>query len=73
MKVEDLVGSLQTFEVNFCQPKRNKNIAFYSIKEDMDEASNSNIETSPEDMAIFIKKFKKLFEKEKEGQPIFFC
>ena len=55
MKVEDLVDSLQTFEANFCQPKRNKSIAFNSIKEDMNEASDSDIEMSPKDMAIFIK------------------
>ena len=68
MKVEDLVGSLQTFEANFCQPKSNKSIAFNSIKEDMNEASDSDIEMSPEDMAIFIKKIKNLFKKKKEDQ-----
>ena len=71
IKIEDLVGSIQTFEANFFQPKRNKSIAFNSIKEDMNEASDSDIEMSPEDMAIFIKKFKKLFKKKKEGQSSF--
>ena len=34
----------------------------------MNEASDSDIEMSPEDMAIFIKKIEKLFKKKKEGQ-----
>ena len=33
LKVEDLVGSLQTFEANFCQPKKIKEIIFSSSKE----------------------------------------
>ena len=34
----------------------------------MNKASDNDIEISLEDMTIFIKKFKKLFKKKKEGQ-----
>ena len=68
MRVEDLVGSLQTFEANFRQPQRNKSIAFNSIKDSVNEASDSDSEMSPEDMAILVKKFKKFFKKKQEGQ-----
>ena len=68
MRVEDLVGSLQTFETNFRQPQRNKSIAFNSIKDSVNEASDSDSEMSPEDMAILVKKFKKFFKKKQEGQ-----
>ena len=46
MKVEDLVGSLQTFETNFCQPKKIKGIALSSSKEKMNEEYNSDLDMS---------------------------
>ena len=62
MRVEDLVGSLQTFEANFRQPQRNKSIALNSIKESVNEASNSDSEMSPEDKNLrnFLKRNKKV-------------
>ena len=57
MKVEDLVGSLQTFEANFYQPKKNKGFALSFIKEKSNEADDSDKDMGIEEMALFVKKF----------------
>ena len=64
MKVEDLVGSLQTYEVNFRQPKRVKGIALSSTKEKTNEPNDRDSDISFEEMAFFVKKFKRFFNKQ---------
>ena len=64
MKVEDLVGSLQTFEAIFCQPKKNKGIALSSTKKKSNEADDSDLVMGIEEMTLFVKKFKKFFNKQ---------
>ena len=48
------MGSLQTFEVNFYQPKKNKGIALRFTKQKSNEADDSD---------LVCKKFKKIFNK----------
>lgn len=69
MKIKELVGSLQTYELTLSQLRKNKSIALKSSKEEV--ISDSNDETmEDEQFALFIKQFKKLF-KSKGGQRRF--
>jgi hypothetical protein len=65
MRVEDLVGSLQTYEHTLPLPKNIKSIALKNVRK---EANNSSHEESmdEEDMAMFVRKFKS-FLKHKKG------
>ena len=60
--------SLQTFEVNFCQPKKNKGIALSFSNERSNEADESDSEMGIEEMAFFVKKFKNFFNKRQQDQ-----
>ena len=63
------MGSLQTFEANFRQPRKNKGVALNTIKENTSEADQSDSEMGIEEMALFVKKFKKFFNKRQRDQP----
>ncbi|KAB1220224.1 hypothetical protein CJ030_MR3G017048 [Morella rubra] len=57
MKIEELVGSLQTYELTLPHPKRNKSIALRSSKEEVDSESNASLDD--ENFSILVKKFRK--------------
>ncbi|MGV8048572.1 hypothetical protein PJP07_30690, partial [Mycobacterium kansasii] len=59
MRVEELVGSLQTYELNFKAPK-SKSIALKSSKCNPEENSDSE-----DDMTLLAKKFYKIFKSKK--------
>ena len=52
------MGSFQTFEGNFCQPKKNKSMALRSIKKKSKEVYDSDSNMSIKEMILFVKKFK---------------
>lgn len=58
LPVEQLVGNLQTFEVNHCSDKKSKGIALMSSKENHDDESENDFD-NVELEALFVKKFKK--------------
>ena len=59
MKVEQLVGNLQTFEANLCvKNKKPKGIALKSSKND----SEDDLELDPNMMALLVKNFKKFLK-----------
>ncbi|MGV7988916.1 hypothetical protein PJP10_31595, partial [Mycobacterium kansasii] len=63
--VEELVGSLQTYELNFKAPT-GKSIALKSSKNISQENNrNSDLENSEDDMALLAKKFYKIFKSKK--------
>lgn len=64
LKIDELVGSIQTFELKFPQPKKSKSVAF---KTSRDEDGDPGL-GSDEEMAVFARKFKKYlqFKKGKE-------
>ena len=68
LKVEDLVGSLQTFEANFRQPKNIKGIVLSSSKEKTNEKDDSDSEMGIEEIILFVKKIKKIFNKRQQDQ-----
>ncbi|KAB1227705.1 hypothetical protein CJ030_MR1G005712 [Morella rubra] len=43
VKIEELVGSLQTYEVSLPQPKKNKSIALRSVKEEISADSDEEV------------------------------
>lgn len=70
MKREELVGSLQTYEVNLRpseKDSRNKGIAFKTVKEESSHV-DSDSDSMDDDMALVVKKFKKFLKKNSRGQ-----
>ena len=72
MKKEELVGSLQTYEVTL-RPNRkeskSRGVALKTIREEhFNDISDSDSDSLDETMVLFVKKFKKFFRKKKEGQ-----
>ena len=70
LKVENLVGSLQTFKANLRQCKKNKGIDLISNKERSNKANDSDSEMGIEEMALFVQTFKKFFNKRQQDQFI---
>ena len=63
MKREELVGSLQTYEVNLRpsgKDSRNKGIAFKTVKEEFTKSHiDSDSDSMDDDTALVVKRFKK--------------
>ena len=67
IRLDELVGNLQTFESNLPSPqKKMKGIAFTS-SHDQEEDSDNDDEMDPETMALLVKKFQKVFRKNKSS------
>ncbi|MGV7343110.1 hypothetical protein PJI17_30890, partial [Mycobacterium kansasii] len=65
VRVEELVGSLQTYELNFKAPK-GKSISLKTSKNGFQENDlNSDLENSEDDMALLAKTFYKIFKSKK--------
>lgn len=56
VKVEEIKGFLQTYELTLSQPKKSKSIALKSIKEG-ESKSNDSESLRDEKIAYFVKKF----------------
>ena len=69
VKIEELVGSLQTYEVSLPQPKKNKSIALRSVKEEISVDSDEEVLDDAQ-LAMFVKQFKK-FLRPRTGQRLF--
>ncbi|XP_022872986.1 uncharacterized protein LOC111391932 [Olea europaea var. sylvestris] len=74
IKIEELEGSLQTYELTISQLRKNKSIALNTVKEG--ESESSDVETlRDEEIAYFVKKFqevlkgKKWPQEERRGAP----
>ncbi|XP_022897283.1 uncharacterized protein LOC111410921 [Olea europaea var. sylvestris] len=65
VKIEELVGSLQTYELTITQPKKGKSIALKSIKEDESSDTES---LRDEEIAYFVKKFQKVLNNRRKSQ-----
>ncbi|MGV8048515.1 hypothetical protein PJP07_30405, partial [Mycobacterium kansasii] len=65
MRVEELVGLLQTYELNFKAPKR-KSIALKSSKHISQDNNISDSENLEDDMDLLAKKFYKIFKSKKK-------
>jgi hypothetical protein len=57
MKIEELVGALQTYEFSLSKPRNNKDLALRTLRKNSDELSNE--EPSDEELALVAKKFYK--------------
>ncbi|GMH31502.1 hypothetical protein Nepgr_033345 [Nepenthes gracilis] len=62
LKIEELVGSLQTYEHTLPQSKKNKSLALKSSREERNRDSDEE-SCSDDDFALFVKKFKKFLKK----------
>ncbi|XP_035541467.1 uncharacterized protein LOC118344558 [Juglans regia] len=60
MRIEELVGSLQTYEHTLPVDKKNKSIALNTINESSDESSDE-LAMSDKEVAFYAKKFRKMF------------
>ncbi|XP_022849862.1 uncharacterized protein LOC111371947 [Olea europaea var. sylvestris] len=65
VKIEELVGSLQTYELTISQHKKGKSIALKSIKEDESSDAES---LRDEKIAYFVKKFQKVLKNRRKPQ-----
>ncbi|MGV7343203.1 hypothetical protein PJI17_31385, partial [Mycobacterium kansasii] len=63
MKVEELVGSLQTFELHFKQTPKSKTIILKILKKTTNEDIESEREDEDEEVALLAQRFKKFFQK----------
>lgn len=64
LRVDELIGNLQTFEANYASTTKSKEIALVSTKYvgiDFDDKSKGNSDDD-DFKAIFVKKFKKILE-----------
>lgn len=60
IKIDKLVGSIQTYELIFTTSINDKSIALKTIKEEADSTSDDD-SLEDEDMSLFVKKFKNAF------------
>ncbi|XP_022891620.1 uncharacterized protein LOC111406424 [Olea europaea var. sylvestris] len=65
VKIEELVGSLQTYELTISQHKKGKSIALKSIKED---ESSDIASLRDEEIAYFVEKFQKVLKNRRKPQ-----
>ncbi|XP_022891807.1 girdin-like [Olea europaea var. sylvestris] len=67
VNIEELVGSLQIYELTISQPKKNKSIALNTVGEE--ESESSDIETlRDEEIAYFVKKLQKALKGKRWSQ-----
>jgi hypothetical protein len=59
MRVEELVGSLQTYENTLPQPKKSKSIALKTVKKEANDSSNEKA-LNEEDLAMFVRRLIKI-------------
>lgn len=59
MRVEELVGSLQTYENTLPQPKKSKSIASKTVKKEANDSSDEKA-LNEEDLAMFVRRFIKI-------------
>jgi hypothetical protein len=74
MRIEELVGALQTYEFSLSKPRNNKDLALRTLMKNSDELSDE--EPSDEELALVARKFYKFihripksFEKPEERDP----
>ena len=71
LRVEELIGNLQTYEANHLPTLKHKGMALVSSKFDSGESDDEIESTSDnevlEALALFVKKFKKFLNKNKSG------
>ncbi|XP_022874267.1 uncharacterized protein LOC111393100 [Olea europaea var. sylvestris] len=65
VKIEELVGSLQTYELTLSQHKKGKSIALKAIKENESSDTES---LRDEEIAYFVKKFQKVLNNRRKPQ-----
>jgi hypothetical protein len=62
MKVEELVGALQTYELTLAPIKKSKDMALKTVKKSADLLSSDD-SMDEEELALFARIFKKMFRK----------
>ena len=60
MRIEELVGSLQTYEHTLPMDRKHKSIALNTVREESDESSD-DLAMSDKEIAFYAKKFRKMF------------
>ena len=70
LKIEELVGFLQTYEHTLLQLRKNKSLALKSSREEQNRDSDDE-SCSDDDFSLFVKNFKKILRKNKSSSNKF--
>ena len=70
IKVQELIGSLQTYELSLPSQKKSKSLALKTINERMETHNSSNEDEVEKDVAYLAKNFRKFLKFKKNGK---FC
>ena len=66
IKVQKLVGSLQTYELSLPNQRKSKSLALKTVNEKVDVQDSSDDDVVKKDVAYLAKKFQKIFEVQKQ-------
>lgn len=65
LKIKELLGSLQTYSLNLHQSRKRKITSLKTIKEDVLETNEDNLDMNEREMTLYVKKFIKFLRKKK--------
>ena len=68
IKVQELIGSLQTYELSLPLQRKNKSFALKTIKERVEAQDSSNEDEVEKDVAYLVKNFRKFLKFKKNGK-----
>ena len=68
IKVQELIGSLQTYELSFPSRRKSKSLALKTINERIEAHDSSDEDVVDKDVAYLVKNFRKFLKFKKNGK-----
>ena len=68
IKVQELIGSLQTYELSLPSQRKSKSLALKMINERVEAHDSSDEDVVDKDVAYFVKNFRKFLKFKKNGK-----
>ena len=68
IKVQELIGSLQTYELSLPSQRKNKSLALKTINERVEAHDSSNEDVVEKDVAYLVKNFRKFLKFKNNGK-----
>ena len=68
IKVQELVGSLQTYEMSLPNQRKSKSLALKTINEKVEDQDSSGEDVVDKDVAYFVKNFRKFLKFKNNGK-----